>query len=79
MTANLLTLNSSKTGFLLIELKQRARESACNEANLVGESAVWNAERSGQSEVGQLDASIDVDEKVLRFEIAVNDTVTVAV
>ena len=44
----------------------------------MGESAVRDAERSGQSKVGQLDASTDVDEKVLRLEIAVDDTVTVA-
>ena len=47
--------------------------------NLVGEGAVWDAERSGQSEVGQFDTSIDINEKVLWLEIAVDDTVTVTV
>jgi len=47
--------------------------------NLVGQGAVGDAERSGQSEVSQLDTSADVNEQILRLEITMYDAVAVAV
>jgi len=47
--------------------------------SLMREGATGDAKRPGESEVSQLDASLDVDEKILRLEIAMNDSVTVAV
>ena len=43
------------------------------------ESAASDAKRPGESEVGELDASMNVDEKILRFEITMDNSVTVAV
>jgi len=47
--------------------------------NLVRERTVRDAESSGQSEVSQFDASTDVNEKILRLEITMNDAVAVTV
>lgn len=43
------------------------------------EGAVRDAERSGEAEVSEFDKSVDIDEQVLRLEIAMNDTVRVTV
>jgi len=45
----------------------------------VRQSAVWNTESPRQSEVGELDASVDVDQEILWLEVAMDHTVTVAV
>ena len=45
----------------------------------MGECAVWNAEGSSQSKVGELDATGDVNEQILRLEVAMDDTVAVTV
>ena len=49
------------------------------EGNLVREGAVRDAERPGQAKVSQFDASVDINKKILRLEVAVYDSVTVTV
>lgn len=46
--------------------------------DFVGEGVDWDAECSGKTEIGKLELAFGVDEEVLRFEIAVKDSVGVA-
>lgn len=43
--------------------------------DLMGVCANWDAEGAGKTEVGELHGSRLVDEKVLRLEVTVEDTV----
>lgn len=44
-------------------------------AYLVSVCPDWDAKRSGQSEVGQLDVALGVDEKILRLQITMKNSV----
>ena len=46
--------------------------------DFVGESIDWDAERSRETEVGEFELALVVDEEVLGFEVAVQDPVFVA-
>ena len=43
----------------------------------MSEGTVGDAERPGETEVSKLDTSTDINEKVLRLEVAVDDSMTV--
>ena len=45
----------------------------------MGISAVGDADRPAQSEVSELNTTIDINEEILRLEITVNDPVAVTV
>ena len=47
--------------------------------DFVGVGAQWNTEGTGQTEVGEFEVALLVDEQVLWFEIAVEHAVGVAV
>ena len=45
----------------------------------MGVGSQWNTESSGESEIGKLQISVTVDEKVLWLQVSVKDAVAVAV